>query len=321
MTLESVAGFTGAGRIGVSNSDRILAETQELPFDADGWVRLEPGVYAVRLNETVALPRNVMALAKPRSTLLRNGAAAHNAVWDAGYNGRSQIQVAVYNPHGLTLARNARIVQMVFFHARRRDRDAVRRHLPGRGDHARGGTPMTTSQTPDVVVVGGGVMGCATAYFLATEHGIRSVIVERDAVASGASGGAAGELGAVGRHRYSIEYTRFLLEGIRMHTEIAETLVAESGVDYLFTDIPILRPALEETRGPQPAGADGLAARDRHRRRVARRDRGTLARLVADAGRARRGVHRREAAGGVPIRHRARAGVREVAVWRYAPPR
>ena len=115
MTLASIAEFTGAGRIGVSNNDRILAEPQELPFDAEGWVHLQPGVYAVRLNETVALPRHVMALAKPRSTLLRNGAAAHNAVWDAGYMGRSQIQVAVYNPQGLTLARNARIVQMVFF--------------------------------------------------------------------------------------------------------------------------------------------------------------------------------------------------------------
>ena len=105
---------------------------------------------------------------------------------------------------------------------------------------------MTANGTADVVVVGGGVMGCSTAWFLAAEHGIRSVIVERDAVASGASGGAAGELGAVGRHRYSIEYTRFLLDAIRMHTEIAETLVAESGVDYLFSDIPILRPALDE---------------------------------------------------------------------------
>lgn len=115
MTLESIAAFTGAGRIGVSNDERILAGTRELAFDENGYVHLEPGVYAVRLNETVALPRNVMALAKPRSTLLRNGAAAHNAVWDAGYTGRSQIQLAVYNPHGLTLARNARIVQMVFF--------------------------------------------------------------------------------------------------------------------------------------------------------------------------------------------------------------
>ncbi|MCY4582287.1 MAG: deoxyuridine 5'-triphosphate nucleotidohydrolase [Chloroflexi bacterium] len=115
MTLESIAAFTGAGRIGVSNSDRVLAETEDLAFDAESSVHLQPGVYAVRLNETVALPRNVMALAKPRSTLLRNGAAAHNAVWDAGYTGRAQIQLTVYNPHGLTLARNARIVQMVFF--------------------------------------------------------------------------------------------------------------------------------------------------------------------------------------------------------------
>ena len=106
---------------------------------------------------------------------------------------------------------------------------------------------MTTNGTADVVIVGGGVIGCSIAYFLAANHGIRSVIVERDAVASGASGGAAGELGAVGRHRYSVEFTRFLLDAIRMHTDMAETLVAESGVDYRFSDIPILRPALEET--------------------------------------------------------------------------
>lgn len=116
---------------------------------------------------------------------------------------------------------------------------------------------MTTNGTAEVVVVGGGVMGCSTAWFLAADHGIRSVIVERDAVASGASGGAAGELGAVGRHRYSIEYTRFLLEGIRMHTETAETLVAESGVDYLFSDIPILRPALDEEEARDLQGQMG----------------------------------------------------------------
>ena len=38
----------------------------------------------------------------------------HNAVWDAGYKGRSQALVVVYNPAGFTLARGARIVQMVF---------------------------------------------------------------------------------------------------------------------------------------------------------------------------------------------------------------
>ena len=105
---------------------------------------------------------------------------------------------------------------------------------------------MTQRSSPDVVIVGGGVIGCATAYFLAAEHGASSLIVERDAVASGASGGAAGELGAVGRHRYSEEYTRFLLDGIRMHERMAPALIEESGVDYLLTDIPLLRPALDE---------------------------------------------------------------------------
>lgn len=115
MTLESVAEFTSAGKIGASNADRVLAETRALPFDADGCLRLEPGVYAARLNETVAIPKDVMALARPRSSVLRNGASVHNAVWDAGYTGRSQVQIAVANPRGIVLARNARIVQMVFF--------------------------------------------------------------------------------------------------------------------------------------------------------------------------------------------------------------
>ena len=114
LTLDSIETLDGAGRIGRTNEERILAETRDLPFDAEGYVRLEPGAYVARLNEAVSLPADVMALAKPRSSLLRNGVAVHNAVWDAGYSGRSQVQVVVYNPAGFTIARDARIVQMVF---------------------------------------------------------------------------------------------------------------------------------------------------------------------------------------------------------------
>ena len=114
LTLASIAALVGAGRIGVSNAERRLADTRDLAFDGAGYVELGPGAYVARLNETVRLPANVMALAKPRSSLLRNGVAVHNAVWDAGYAGRSQVQVVVYNTHGFALARNARIVQMVF---------------------------------------------------------------------------------------------------------------------------------------------------------------------------------------------------------------
>jgi dUTP pyrophosphatase len=56
-----------------------------------------------------------MALAMPRSSLLRCGVTVHTAVWDAGYSGRSQSLMVVYNPRGFRLQRNARIVQLVFF--------------------------------------------------------------------------------------------------------------------------------------------------------------------------------------------------------------
>ncbi len=110
---------------------------------------------------------------------------------------------------------------------------------------------MTGGGSADVVIVGGGVIGCGIAYFLASEHGAKCLIVERDAIASGASGGAAGELGAVGRHRYSERFTRFLLDGIRMHEEMAPALVEESGVDYLLSDIPLLRPAFDEAEAEE----------------------------------------------------------------------
>lgn len=114
LTLSSLEKLTGPGQIGLTNDDRILAPAADVTFASGGFVHLDPGVYIARLNEAVRLPAHVMAIAKPRSSLLRNGVAVHNAVWDAGYAGRSQVQMVVYNPAGFRVARNARIVQMVF---------------------------------------------------------------------------------------------------------------------------------------------------------------------------------------------------------------
>ena len=41
--------------------------------------------------------------------------------------------------------------------------------------------------SPDVAIIGAGIVGCATAAFLA-EGGARVVLVEREAIAAGASG-------------------------------------------------------------------------------------------------------------------------------------
>lgn len=113
LRLESVWLPRGAGRLGWL--ERVLPDRRPLAFGGDGWLHLDPGAYVVRFWETVDLPLDVMALAFPRSSLLRAGCALHNAVWDAGYRGRSEALLTVLNPSGLSVERGARIAQMVFF--------------------------------------------------------------------------------------------------------------------------------------------------------------------------------------------------------------
>jgi dUTP pyrophosphatase len=115
LTLREVALPQSAGKITFDNSQRVVSELAPLVFDGLDSMELVPGTYIITYNEAVHLPKNIMALAKPRSSLLRCGVTVHTAVWDAGYSGRSQSLMVVYNPRGFRLERNARIVQLVFF--------------------------------------------------------------------------------------------------------------------------------------------------------------------------------------------------------------
>ncbi len=114
LTLREVALLESSGKIAVSDAERRLPELAHLTFDGLGFIELAPGIYTITYNEIVNLPRNVMALARPRSSLLRCGVTVGTAVWDAGYSGRSQSLLVVYNPRGFRLQMNARIVQLVF---------------------------------------------------------------------------------------------------------------------------------------------------------------------------------------------------------------
>ena len=114
LTLREVALIQSPGRIAVMDSQRQVSDLAPLIFNGLGFIDLMPGVYIVTYNEIVHLPKNIMALATPRSSLLRCGVMVNTAVWDAGYSGRSQSLLIVYNPHGFRLQRNARIVQLVF---------------------------------------------------------------------------------------------------------------------------------------------------------------------------------------------------------------
>jgi len=115
MTLREVALLESSGKIAVKDTQRRLPDLAPLMFNGLGFIDLMPGVYSITYNEIVHLPRNVMALARPRSSLLRCGVTVDTAVWDAGYSGRSQSLLVVYNSQGFRLQRNARIVQLIFF--------------------------------------------------------------------------------------------------------------------------------------------------------------------------------------------------------------
>ena len=119
LTLREVALPQSSGKIAVENSQRLIPDLAPLVFDGLDVIDLMPGAYIITYNEIVHLPKNIMALAFPRSSLLRCGVTVHTAVWDAGYHGRARSLMVVYNPQGVRLQRNARIVQLVFWHLTR----------------------------------------------------------------------------------------------------------------------------------------------------------------------------------------------------------
>jgi len=114
LTVREVALPQTAGRIAVSNSQRRVSDLAPLVFDGLGFIELMLGAYIITYNETVHLPNNIMALSRPRSSLLRSGVTVHGAVWDAGYSGRSRSLMVVHNPRGFRLQKNAAIAQLVF---------------------------------------------------------------------------------------------------------------------------------------------------------------------------------------------------------------
>jgi len=116
LSLESIEAYQGGGAVDFSNKERVIADTKPLTPDKEGWYNLEQGVYKVVYNEVVKMPLDVAAIARTRSTLLRNGAEVGTAVWDPGYEGRSSSMLIVHNPDGLRLKKDARVAQLIFFH-------------------------------------------------------------------------------------------------------------------------------------------------------------------------------------------------------------
>lgn len=113
VTLKEIRKFDSPGRIDFDNSTRKISDTTALEYNNEE-VHLSPGSYKVVFNEYVKIPSDVAAICLPRSSILRCGADLNCALWDPGYEGRSEALLVVYNEHGITLKRNAKIGQLVF---------------------------------------------------------------------------------------------------------------------------------------------------------------------------------------------------------------
>lgn len=113
LTLKSVHEFNNAGKIDFDNKERKISDVKELAFNSDD-LTLQKGSYKVIFNEYVKIPSDAAALCFTRSSLLRSGVSLECAVWDPGYEGRSEALLVVHNPHGIIFKRNAKLGQLIF---------------------------------------------------------------------------------------------------------------------------------------------------------------------------------------------------------------
>jgi len=97
----------------------------------------------------------------------------------------------------------------------------------------------------DVVIVGSGIAGMATAYYLA-KAGVPSVVVERDAIGSHASGFAYGGLSPVTGFGIPGPLAEIALAGMQLHRELALSVVEETGIGIDFRVRSSLALALTE---------------------------------------------------------------------------
>lgn len=100
-------------------------------------------------------------------------------------------------------------------------------------------------ETADVVVVGGGVVGAACAYHLA-EVGLQVVLLEREAIASGASTHATGGFSLLGTDFRQGPHLELGIHSDRLTRDLIPHLESLTGVDVRYQRPPGLRLALDD---------------------------------------------------------------------------
>ena len=96
-----------------------------------------------------------------------------------------------------------------------------------------------------VVIVGGGILGCTVAYYL-TELGVTTTIVEANGIGSAASGLALGGLDPTGGAGIPGPVAPLAIESLRLHADLHASMKEEIGRDSSFHLLSHLTVALSD---------------------------------------------------------------------------
>ena len=100
--------------------------------------------------------------------------------------------------------------------------------------------------TVDVAVIGGGIAGCAAAYYL-TREGLDVAVIEHQGIGNAASGYALGLLNPLSGALIPGRLASFAIEAFDEHRRLWPRLAEESSIDFQGVMMPHLEVALEET--------------------------------------------------------------------------
>ena len=101
------------------------------------------------------------------------------------------------------------------------------------------------ASTANVIVIGGGIIGCSVAYYLA-RSGAQVTLFDKEAIGSGASAHATGSLSLLGAEFTEGPSFQFALNAYREFAPLVKDLEAATGADLLFQQRPSLRLALDD---------------------------------------------------------------------------
>ena len=110
------------------------------------------------------------------------------------------------------------------------------------------------AESGDVVIIGGGAAGCAVAYYLA-QAGVKATIIEREGVASQASGYSAGGLNPLEGTHIPGPLGALAMESFRLHLGLWDNLRADTEADFQPRITALTKVAFDESEIPALQGS------------------------------------------------------------------